>query len=41
MKIAKYSIKEAVQAILEIDFRENAALTVSFEKECKTMAFFK
>ena len=42
MESAKYTIKEAVQAIQELDFGEElVTLTNTLKKECKTMTFLK
>ena len=42
MESAKYTIKEAVQAIQELDFSEDVCnINQYFKKECKTMTFLK
>ena len=42
MESAKYTIKEAVQAIQELDFGEDACKSTNIlEKECKTITFLK
>ena len=42
MESAKYTIKEAVQAIQELDFSEDTCnITNTLKKECKTMTFLK
>ena len=43
MESAKYTIKEAVQAIQELDFGQDTLVrsTNTLKKECKTMTFLK
>ena len=42
MESAKYTIKEAVQAIQKLDFGEDACgINQHIKKECKTMTFLK
>ena len=42
MESAKYTIKEAVQAIQELDFGENTCNIIQYNKKnCKTMTFLK
>ena len=43
MESAKYTIKEAVQAIQELDFGEDTCNIKQYikKKECKTMTFLK
>ena len=42
MESAKYSIKEAVQAIQELDFGEDTCIINQYiKKKCKTMTFLK
>ena len=42
MESAKYTIKEAVQAIQELDYGEDTCnINQHIRKECKTMIFMK
>ena len=42
MESVKYTIKEAVQAIQELDFGEDTCnINQYIKKECKTMTFLK
>ena len=42
MESAKYTIKEAVQAIQEVEFsKDTSNINQYIKKECKTMTFLK